>query len=65
MTWLATADLRRLTCRTRFAAQRRALERMGIAYDLTADGEPLVRENYRDHNPKLARSREPRWDRIA
>lgn len=65
MTWLDTDDLRRLTGRMRFTAQRRALDRMAIPYTLTADGEPLVRADYQDHNPKPARAREPRWDRIA
>lgn len=65
MSWLATQELRRLTCRVRFSAQRRALERMAIPYATTADGEPLVRADYQDHNPKPARTREPRWDRIS
>lgn len=65
MTWLDTAEVQRLTCRQRFAAMRRALDRMRIPYSLTADGEPLVRADYQDHNTKPARVREPRWDRIA
>lgn len=65
MTWLPTADVRRLTGRHRFAAMRRELDRRGIRYDLGADGEPLVRVGALDGTPAKARNSGPRWDRIG
>jgi hypothetical protein len=63
MMFLTVADLRRLTGRSRYSAQRRALDRLGIRYTTAATGEPLVRIEALDGKPAQARS--PRWDRIA
>jgi hypothetical protein len=62
--FLSPADLSRLTGRTRYAAQRRALDRLGIRYTLAATGEPLVREDALDGSGKPARNSGPRWDRL-
>jgi len=63
--WLEREDVIRLTGRKRFGAQRRALDRMAISYELTADGEPLVRLGYRDAPEPHKRRREPRWHMIG
>ena len=63
MTFLAPADVQRLTGRSRFSAQRRALDRLGIRYVTAATGEPLVRTESLDVKGEAARG--PRWDRIA
>ncbi len=41
---LPRTELIRITKRTRWAAQARALQKLGIDYRLAADGEPLVSE---------------------
>ena len=56
----------RLTKRKQFAAQRRALDRLGIRYTAASDGEPLVRADYDlDDGRRRARNLGPRWDRIS
>jgi hypothetical protein len=61
--FLTPPDLQRLTGRTRYTAQRRALDRLGIRYTVAATGEPMVRAEAIDGKPGPARG--PRWDRIA
>jgi len=62
--FLSRPDLIRLTGRTRYSAQRRALDTLGIHYTRAATGEPLVREA--DLGGKAAASaRGPKWDRMA
>lgn len=65
MTWLTPADLYRMTKRRRYAAQRRALDRLGVPYTAAADGEPLVRTDTLDAYRRPARNRGPRWERIG
>lgn len=55
----------RLTGKKRFAAQRRALDRLRIAYRVADTGEPLVREVDLDGEPNKRRNGGPRWDRIG
>ena len=62
--FLTPAELARLTGRTRYSAQRRALDRLGIRYLLAATGEPLVRQADLDGSGKAARNSGPRWDRL-
>jgi hypothetical protein len=62
--FLTREDVRRITKRTRYAAQRRALDALGYRYSLAADGEPLVRESDLDGGGKAARNSGPRWDRL-
>jgi hypothetical protein len=62
--FLSAGDLERLTGRSRFAAQRRALDRLGIRYTVAATGEPLVRVVDLDGGSKAARNRGPRWERL-
>lgn len=40
--WLATEEVRELTSRTRWTAQRRALKEMGIPFRPNHAGRPLV-----------------------
>lgn len=65
MTYVPAAVVERITKRTRYAAQRRQLDRLGIPYREAADGEPLVREADLDVASGRARNRGPRWDRMA
>jgi hypothetical protein len=60
--FLTAADVARLTKRTRFAAQRRALDRLRIRYRVAADGEPLVRQADLDERPRHGRNHEPNWE---
>lgn len=62
--FLSTADLQRLTGKKRFTAQAKALEGLGIRYQLSGKGEPLVRIDQLDGTPKVARNQGPRWDRL-
>lgn len=62
--FLPRHDVERLTGCQRFAAQRRALDRLGIRYTLAATGEPLVREEeFAAANAQ--RRHGPRWDRMV
>jgi Domain of unknown function (DUF4224) len=63
--FLSAADLRRLTGRVRYSAQRRALDQLGIHYTKAATGEPLVRPADLDGSGTKARNSGPKWDRIA
>ena len=63
--FLDQASLVRMTGRTRFAAQRRALDILGIRYIRAATGEPLVLAADLDASAKRERNRGPRWERIA
>lgn len=66
MTFLPPADVVRLTGgRTRYSAQRRALDRMGIRYTVAANGEPLVRADALDAKPRAAQRSGPRWELIG
>ena len=62
--FLAVDDVRRLTGKKRFAAQRRALEALGIRFRQAATGEPLVREADLDGGADKRRNRGPRWERL-
>lgn len=63
--FLTPDDVARLTCRTRYAAQRRALDRLKIRYVVAQNGAPLVREADLDGSHRPARNRhEPRFDLI-
>lgn len=62
--FLTPAEVQRLTGRKRFAAQRRALDRLRITYTVAATGEPLVRPAALDGTAGRAQSRGPRWDRL-
>lgn len=57
--FLSPADLARLTCRTRYGAQRRVLDALGIRYIVAQNGAPLVREADLDGGQKLERNRRP------
>ena len=57
-------DIVRLTGKKRFAAQRRALDELGIRYMTAATGEPLVREESLDGGRSPRRNRGIRWDRL-
>lgn len=70
--WLTSDELRRLTGRTRYTAQRRELERRKVKYVASSSGEPLVRPDdafdgsaIKAQSPRSARHTEPRWDRIG
>jgi hypothetical protein len=65
MTFLARADVQRLTKCTRYAAQRRALDALGVRYTVVADGEPLVPAATVDGSPAQAQHRAPKWHRIS
>lgn len=66
MTFLTPAELERLTGgRKRFAAQRRALDRLSIRYITAANGEPLVRASDLDAKPRPAQRSGPRWHLIG
>ena len=62
--FLTRADVQRLTGRSRFAAQRRALDRLGYRYTIAATGEPLVRAEALDSSSAKP-ARGPRWDRLV
>lgn len=62
--FLTADEVVRLTGKKRWTAQRRALDGMGIAYRLSARGEPLVRQSALDEQPQPGRNRGPRWDRL-
>jgi hypothetical protein len=64
MVFLTAEELRRLTGRKRFRAQREALDRLGIRYTVAATGEPLVLLAALDEPSGKARNRRPRWDRM-
>lgn len=61
--FLPRPDVIRLTGKQRYAAQRRALDSLGIRYVTAATGEPLVTVEALDGRPSRARA--PRWDRIT
>lgn len=63
--FLSSEDLHRLTGKTRYTAQRRALDRLGIKYVKAATGEPLVRSDQLDKQPGRPAYIGPRWDLIA
>ena len=63
--FLTPDDIVRLTGRSRFSAQRRALESLGIPYVRAATGEPLVRAEDLDPTQKRAKNRGPRWERLT
>ena len=60
--FLTPADVIRLTCRTRYGAQRRALDRLCIRYIVAQNGAPLVRED--DLDGKRSRERNRRGIRL-
>ena len=62
MTFLPRADIARITNRTRYSAQRRALDRLGFRYVVADSGEPLVRVDALDGERAPARNRGPRWE---
>lgn len=63
-TWLPPADVEALTHRRRWSAQARALDRLGIAYSLSAEGGPLVPRDAavtrRHYRPKVKPAKPPR-----
>lgn len=61
--FLTTEDVRRLTGKTRYTAQRRALTLLGIRFTVAATGEPLVRQEALDGSPAKSRNT-PRWHLI-
>jgi len=63
--FLTDAEVVRLTGRRRYAAQRRALDSLGIRYVRAATGEPLVRPADLDAPKGKARNRGPKWERIG
>lgn len=62
--FLTADEVYRLTKRQKFAAQRRALDELGIRYTQAVDGEPLVRPSDLDGTAPKGRNRGPHWDRI-
>lgn len=62
--FLTAAEVARITGRVRFAAQRRALDGLGIRYLTAATGEPLVRASDIGRESVGSR-RAPRWDRMT
>ena len=60
--FLDAAELKRLTGKVRYTAQRRALDALGVRYTKAATGEPLVRQADLDGKAAAARNRGPRWD---
>jgi hypothetical protein len=65
MIFLSPAELKRLTGKVRYSAQRRALARLKIPYTQAATGEPLVRTDALDAAGKPAQRRGHRWDQIG
>ena len=63
--FLAAADLKRLTGKVRYSAQRRALDALGVRYTKAATGEPLVLIEALDAPQMKARNSAPHWDRIG
>lgn len=63
--FLSADDLRRITGKARYTAQRRALDALGIKYLQAANGEPLVRSDALESPQEQRRYNGPRWDRIA
>jgi hypothetical protein len=64
--FLSPADVERLCGGlTQPAAQRRALDRLGIRYIPARGGEPLVRPEWLDATGKAAQRSGHRWDRIG
>jgi hypothetical protein len=61
--FLDTEDVQRITGCVRYTAQRRKLAKLGIAYIVAANGEPLVRPEALDAKPRTERNIGPRWDR--
>ncbi len=62
--FLTAAEVARLTKRQKYAAQRRALDALGIPYTQAADGEPLVRERDLDGGQEQGRNSGPNWERM-
>jgi hypothetical protein len=60
--FLSAEDVQRLTGKVRFAAQRRALDRLRIRYRTAANGEPLVSVATLDESPRRGRNHEPNWE---
>lgn len=65
-TFLDDADVERLTKRTRLAAQRRALDRMGVRYLTRPDGRPIVPRVAieRLYEPAPAAPPQPNWSAL-
>jgi len=62
--FLGAADLQRLTGRERPSAQRRALDRMGVAYWVRPDGRPVVARSAVEGRESAGASVEPNWAAI-
>ena len=63
--FLSAEDVRRITGKKRYSAQRRVLDARHIRYTQAENGEPLVRESDLDAKEGPARNRGPNWDRIG
>lgn len=61
--FLSAEEVRRMTGKARYSAQRRALDRLHVPYHAAATGEPLVRWDTLDEPPRKRRNG-PRWDRL-
>ena len=62
--FLYQPDLQRLTGRERPSAQRRALDRMGVAYWVRPDGRPVVARAAVEGRESAAGPAEPNWAAI-
>lgn len=63
--WLSQEEIADLTSRVKPAAQRRALDRMGIGYRVRPDGRPLVLvEQIQPDARRRPVGGEPNWDAL-
>jgi len=62
---LSEKEIRALTGRVRPTAQRRALERMGIAHHVRPDGRPVVTWSAVDGSRESAKDTAPNWTALA
>lgn len=62
--FLTADELKRLTGKSRYSAQRKVLDERRIRYVQAESGEPLVRPDDLDGAGPRARNRGPRWDRL-
>jgi hypothetical protein len=63
--WLARADVIRLTKKSKYGAQKRALAAKEIKFEEAVDGEPLVPVDYANPVSPAARAKrkvEPNWE---
>lgn len=62
--WLSPAEVEELTARQRWAAQCRALARMGVPFRPNGVGRPLVERVAVTSGPKPKAKAQPNWSAI-